>query len=172
MCGIAGWYLKDGQSRDLSQLADMSLAIAHRGPDDQGTYADEPAGIALAHRRLSIIDLSAAGHQPMSTTSGSVTLAFNGELYNFLVLRQELESLGWTFRSQSDTEVVLNALAQWGPDALARFNGMFALAAWYRDEKRLLLARDPMGMKPLYFTILNGAGVAFASEIKAFGMLG
>ena len=171
MCGIAGWYLKDGQSRDLSQLADMSLAIAHRGPDDQGTYADEPAGIALAHRRLSIIDLSAAGHQPMSTTSGSVTLAFNGELYNFLVLRQELESLGWTFRSQSDTEVVLNALAQWGPDALARFNGMFALAAWYRDEKRLLLARDPMGMKPLYFTILNGAGVAFASEIKAFGML-
>jgi asparagine synthase (glutamine-hydrolysing) len=82
-----------------------------------------------------------------------------------------MESLGWTFRSRSDTEVVLNALAHWGPDALTRFNGMFALAAWYRDERRLLLARDPMGMKPLYYTVLNGAGVAFASEIKAFGML-
>jgi asparagine synthase (glutamine-hydrolysing) len=171
MCGIAGWYLAAGQERDVAQLAAMSGAIAHRGPDDQGIYADAAAAVALAHRRLSIIDLSAAGHQPMSNAAGSVTLVFNGELYNYVALRRELESLGCAFRSRSDTEVALNALAQWGPAALARFNGMFALAVWYRDERRLVLARDPMGIKPIYYTLLAGGGVAFASEIKAFRSL-
>ena len=146
----------------------MAAAIAHRGPDDQGTYVDDSAGVALAHRRLSIIDLSSGGHQPMIADDNSVVLVFNGELYNYLALKQELEALGRQFRSRSDTEVVLNALAQWGPAALGRFNGMFALAAWYPREGKLLLARDPMGMKPLYYTPLAGGGVVFASEVKAF----
>jgi len=170
MCGIAGWQLAHGRSRDLSELADMSSAIAHRGPDDQGTYVDASAGVALAHRRLSIIDLTAGGHQPMADADGKVVVAFNGELYNFVALRRELAALGHTFRSRSDTEVVVSALAHWGPAALGRFNGMFALAAWFPSEARLLLARDPMGMKPLYYAALGG-GVVFASEIKAFLVL-
>ena len=155
--------------RDVAQLNAMAQAIIHRGPDDHGVYVNEAAGIALAHRRLSIIDLSAAGHQPMVSVDGSVVLVFNGELYNYLELRKELESLGLVFRSRSDTEVVLNALAQWGPAALERFQGMFALAAWYPGKRMLLLARDPLGMKPLYYTTRGMAGgIAFASETKAF----
>ena len=128
MCGIAGWYLTDGQSRDLSELADMSRAIAHRGPDDQGTYVDEVGG----HRACAS---PTEHHRPQRGRSPAddgrrrhrSSLAFNGELYNFVALRRELEALGRTFRSRSDTEVVVNALAQWGPAALERFNGMFAL---------------------------------------------
>jgi len=168
MCGIAGWQLVPGLVRDRSELAAMAAALAHRGPDDHGTYFDETANVALAHRRLSIIDLTAGGHQPMIAEDNSVVLIFNGELYNFVALRRELEALGRPSRSRSDTEVAMNALAQWGPAALARFNGMFALAAWYPAERKLLLARDPMGMKPLYYADLRGGGVAFASEIKAF----
>ena len=126
------------------------------------------AGIALAFRRLSIIDLSAAGHQPMTSADGSVVLTFNGELYNYLELKRELEALGHAFRSRSDTEVAVAALAHWGPAALERFDGMFALAAWYASERKLLLARDPMGMKPLYYTGAIEGGIVFASEIKAF----
>lgn len=169
MCGIAGWYLAQGQSRDLSHLGAMAGAIAHRGPDDQGRYTALDGRLALAHLRLSIIDLSPAGHQPMVSEDGSVVLSFNGELYNYLALRVELEALGRRFNSRSDTEVMLGALAQWGPEALKRFDGMFALAAWYPREKKLLLARDPLGMKPLYYTARGMAGGwAFASEIKAF----
>ena len=172
MCGIAGWYNIAGQDRELAQLDAMANAIAHRGPDDQGRFVDQNAGIALAHLRLSIIDLSPAGHQPMATQDGSVVLVFNGELYNYLALKRELEALGHVFRSRSDTEVVLIALAQWGPQALERFNGMFALVAWYARERMLLLARDPMGMKPLYYTGRGMAGgLAFASELKAFLVL-
>lgn len=167
MCGIAGWSLREGQGRERSELDRMAAAIAHRGPDDHGVFVDPATGIALAHRRLSIIDLSAAGHQPMASADGSVILIFNGELYNFQELKRELESAGHGFRSRSDTEVVLAALAHWGAAALQRFDGMFALAAWYLRERKLLLARDPMGMKPLYYTALRG-GTAFASEIKAF----
>jgi asparagine synthase (glutamine-hydrolysing) len=167
MCGIAGWSLGEGRMRKLSELNTMSAAIAHRGPDDQGVFADAEAGIALAFRRLSIIDLSVAGHQPMTTTDGAVVLIFNGELYNYLELRRELESFGRVFRSRSDSEVALVALAHWGPRALERFDGMFALAAWYMRTRTLLLARDPLGMKPLYFSAIAG-GVVFASEIKAF----
>lgn len=146
----------------------MARSMAHRGPDDEGIFVDARRGVGLAHRRLSIIDLSAGGHQPMANAVGSIILVFNGELYNYMALRRELESLKCSFYSRSDTEVVLNALAQWGPAALDRFNGMFALAAWYPGEGKLLLARDPMGMKPLYYTRLAGGDVVFASEIKAF----
>ena len=168
MCGIAGWQLAPGRTRDVAQLRAMATAIAHRGPDDHGEFVDAAAGVALAHRRLSIIDLTAAGHQPMAMDDGSVVLAFNGELYNYVELKRELEALGRTFRSRSDTEVMLVALAHWGLAALDRFNGMFALAAWFAKERKLVLARDPMGMKPLYYTERGiGGGVAFASEIKA-----
>jgi asparagine synthase (glutamine-hydrolysing) len=172
MCGIAGWQLASGSRRDVADIAAMTRAIAHRGPDDQGTYVDDSFGVALAHRRLSIIDLSSGGHQPMIADDRSVVLVFNGELYNYVELKRELEALGRPFRSRSDTEVVVNALAQWGRAALERFNGMFALAAWYPREGKLLLARDPMGMKPLYYTPLTGGGVVFASEVKAFLALG
>jgi len=169
MCGIAGWYLGDDRRADPAQVEAMSRAIAHRGPDDYGTYVDATAGLALTHRRLSIIDLSAAGHQPMASADGAVILVCNGELYNFRELKHELEALGRTFRSRSDSEVMLNALVQWGPAALNRFDGMFALAAWYPRERKLLLARDPLGMKPLYYSSRGlGSGIAFASEIKAF----
>jgi len=169
MCGIAGWFLPPGAHRELSALTAMASAIAHRGPDDKGDYTDQENRLALAHLRLSIIDLSPMGHQPMHAEDGSVVLSFNGELYNYLALRRELEALGRHFHSRSDTEVMLSALAHWGPDALTRFDGMFALAAWYPREKRLLLARDPTGMKPLYYTSRGmSGGVAFASEVKAF----
>ncbi len=138
------------------------------GRTTTGTYVDATAGLALTHRRLSVIDLSAAGHQPMKSPDGTVMLVCNGELYNFRELKRELEALGLTFRSRSDSEVVLAALAQWGPAALNRFDGMFALAAWYPRERKLLLARDPLGMKPLYYSSRGlGSGIAFASEIKA-----
>jgi asparagine synthase (glutamine-hydrolysing) len=168
MCGIAGWSLFGGESRELSQLEAMCAAIAHRGPDDAGVFSDAAAGIALGFRRLSIIDLSAGGHQPMASAGGFVVLVFNGELYNYLELKRELESLGHAFRSRSDTEVAVTALAHWGSRALERFDGMFALAAWYARERKLLLARDPLGMKPLYYTDAIKGGFAFASEIKAF----
>jgi len=161
-----------GNGRELAQLDAMADAIAHRGPDDQGRFVDQDAGIALAHRRLSILDLTEAGHQPMATVDGSVVLIFNGELYNYRDLKRELEMLGHVFRSRSDTEVALGALGHWGPPALERFDGMFALAAWYSRERMLLLARDPMGIKPLYYTGRGMAGgLAFASEIKAFLVL-
>jgi asparagine synthase (glutamine-hydrolysing) len=169
MCGIAGWSLGESRVRELSELEAMSAALAHRGPDDQGVFGDAAAGIALAFRRLSIIDLSAGGHQPMASVDGAVVLVFNGELYNYLELKRELEALGRVFRSRSDSEVALVALAHWGPRALERFDGMFALAAWYARERKILLARDSLGMKPLYYSTGAIAGsVAFASEIKAF----
>lgn len=168
MCGLAGWFLGEGQSREMAQLNAMSATIAHRGPDDHGVFADAAAGVALAFRRLSIIDLSEGGRQPMTSADGSLVLIFNGELYNYLELKRELESLGHVFRSRSDTEVAVTALAHWGPLALERFDGMFALAAWYASARKLLLARDPMGIKPLYYTGAIKGGIAFASEIKAF----
>src|SRR5947209_144353 len=148
MCGLAGILHLDGAPASSRLIEAMTDIMAHRGPDDEGFFVDGP--VALGHRRLSIIDLSAAGHQPMATPDGKHVLVYNGELYNFRELRAELEGLGWRFRSASDTEVMLYALVQWGKDALARFNGMFALAFLSRDERRLLLARDRYGVKPLY----------------------
>jgi asparagine synthase (glutamine-hydrolysing) len=169
MCGVSGWFLKPGERLEAHRLTAMADALAHRGPDDRGYIIDDSRGVALAHNRLSIIDLSSAGHQPMVSQDGSDVLVYNGELYNFRDLRAKLEHLGHQFTSRSDTEVVLASLREWGTIALSRFCGMFAIAFWSARSGTLLLARDPLGMKPLYYTPLpDGKGVAFASEIKAF----
>jgi len=169
MCGIAGWFLKRGITRDDGDLHAMATRIVHRGPDDRGYYFDREHGLALAHNRLSIIDLSEAGHQPMSSEDGRFVLSYNGELYNFQELKAELEKLGHRFASHSDTEVVLRSFIEWGPLSIDRFNGMFAFALWSAREQKLLLARDALGIKPLYYASLPGdQGFAFASEIKAF----
>jgi asparagine synthase (glutamine-hydrolysing) len=151
-------------------LLEMAALIAHRGPDDSGEYRDAAAGVAIAHRRLSIIDLGPGSHQPMVDTDRGVVLAYNGELYNFQDLRRELQSLGHSFRSQGDTEVVLRSFIEWGSACLDRFAGMFALALWDERNATLHLARDAMGIKPLYYT-QRPEGVAFASEIKALRAL-
>ena len=145
-------------------LRRMMDAIKHRGPDGEGQYVDGPVG--LGHRRLSIIDLSAAGHQPMVTRDGRYVISYNGEVYNYRELRLELEALGWQFHSATDSEVVLYALAQWGEAALLRFNGMFGLAFWDKQEQTLLLARDRYGIKPVYHAERDGCFL-FGSEIKA-----
>ena len=147
----------------------MADAIAHRGPDDRGYFLDPERGVALAHNRLSIIDLTPAGHQPLLNAEGDVALTYNGELYNFLVLKDELQRAGHQFSSRSDSEVLLRSFLQWGPACVERFCGMFAFAIWSAPPRKLLLARDPLGMKPLYYTQLpGGRGFVFASEIKAF----
>lgn len=169
MCGISGWYLKCRGTYGEPELARMADAIAHRGPDDRGYYVDMERGVGLAHNRLSIIDLSSAGHQPMSSEDGNFVLIYNGELYNFLELRRELEVLGHRFCSRTDSEVVLRSFIQWGESCVNRFCGMFAFAVWSKPADKLFLARDPLGMKPLYYTSLpGGQGFAFASEVKAF----
>ena len=170
MCGISGWRFAPGAGPGDAVLDRMSESIRHRGPDDQGVYRDTAAGVALAFRRLSIIDLSAASHQPMIDAESGVTLVYNGELYNFRTLRQELRSLGHSFASQGDAEVVLRSYLQWGTECFRRFAGMFALALWDSRSAILHLARDPMGMKPLYYVAERG-GLVFASEIKAFRAL-
>ncbi len=163
MCGIAGILNFDGAPALSHMLRAMTDAIAHRGPDDEGHFVEGCCG--LGHRRLSIIDLSSAGHQPMATPDGRYLISYNGELYNYRELRSELTAMGWQFHSASDTEVMLYALVQWGRKALPRFNGMFAFAFWDRSEQRLLLARDRYGVKPLY-TARLGRTLLFASEIK------
>jgi asparagine synthase (glutamine-hydrolysing) len=164
MCGIAGLVQAESESVSPVSLKRMTDAIAHRGPDGEGQWIE--GRIGLGHRRLAIIDLSAAGHQPMITADHRFVISYNGEVYNFRELRTELEALGYWFRSATDTEVVLNALAAWGVKALERLNGMFALALWDRRERRLLLARDRYGIKPLYY-YRQDATFAFASEQKA-----
>jgi len=164
MCGLAGVLDRSGEPASPIILKRMTDAIAHRGPDGEGHYIDGPLG--LGHRRLAIIDLSAAGHQPMATEDGRFVIAYNGEVYNFNELRVELEAVGHRFHSRTDSEVVLKALAQWGEKAFNRFNGMFALALWDRQKKELLLARDRYGIKPLYYAQV-GSKFLFGSEVKA-----
>lgn len=164
MCGIAGVLNLDGQPAPPAILRKMADAIAHRGPDGEGYYTDGPVG--LCHRRLAIIDLSPAGHQPMMTLDGRYVLIYNGEIYNFQELRLELEARGCQFRSRSDTEVLLQAFAEWGEKALDRYNGMFAFAIWDRSRQELFLARDRYGVKPLYYT-QRGQTILFGSEVKA-----
>jgi asparagine synthase (glutamine-hydrolysing) len=164
MCGIAGIYHLKQQPVANIILTKMNDAMLHRGPDGDGIWLEK--NIGLAHRRLSIIDLSQHAHQPMMDATGRYVLSYNGEVYNFRELRIELERCGHAFYSKSDTEVVLKAFAQWGEKALEKFNGMFALAIWDRQEKTLFLARDRYGIKPLYYTVVNEQ-VIFASEIKA-----
>jgi len=164
MCGIVGILNLNGEPVSQVILRRMTDSIAHRGPDGEGFYINSFVG--LGHRRLAIIDLSPAGHQPMATGDGNYILTYNGEVYNFQELRVELESLGHKFRSRTDTEVVLHAYAQWGPECLRRFNGMFAFAIWDRTKQELFLARDRYGIKPLYYTFV-GHTFLFASEQKA-----
>ena len=164
MCGIVGQLNFDRTPVFAITLHRMTDAIAHRGPDGEGHWIEE--NIGLGHRRLSIIDPSPAGHQPMVTSDSRFVLTYNGEIYNFKELRIELESKGYMFVSQTDSEVVLYALAEWGSDALLKFNGMFALAFWDRKEKKLLLARDRYGIKPLYY-FQNDKKLVFGSEQKA-----
>lgn len=164
MCGITGILNLDGAPVAPRVVRAMADAVAHRGPDGEGTYTDGALG--LGHRRLAIIDRTPAAEQPMATPDGRFVITYNGEVYNFQELRRELEAQGWQFRSRGDTEVVLYALAQWGADALSRFNGMFALALWDRERRELLLARDRYGIKPLYWA-RRGDALLFGSEVKA-----
>lgn len=170
MCGITGFIDFQGpmQPADYqSVIGDMTRTLNHRGPDDSGTWIDEQRGIALGHRRLSILDLSPEGHQPMRSADGRFVIVFNGEIYNFQSLRAELEASGHQFRGHSDTEVLLAAMVQWGIEAtLKRCVGMFALAVWDRQERALSLARDRMGEKPLYYG-WQGTTFLFGSELKA-----
>ncbi len=164
MCGIAG-ILTTGAVEGLrDEVGRMTQRLHHRGPDAHGVYVDGPA--ALGHARLAIIDLSERGAQPMVTPDGRFAIAYNGEVYNFAALRATLAAAGVPFRSDSDTEVVLQAFAMWGVDACARFNGMFAFAVWDRVERRLTLARDRFGIKPLYWR-QDADRLMFGSEIKA-----
>ncbi len=170
MCGICGFinHSRDQNADELrAQVRRMATRLQHRGPDDSGEWVEAEAGLAFGHRRLSIIDLSPLGHQPMLSAHERYVLIFNGEIYNFKTLRAELEQLGHRFRGHSDTEVMLAAFEQWGPHAATqRFNGMFAYALWDRRERRLFLARDRMGEKPLYYG-WQGNTFFFASELKA-----
>ncbi|OGJ87093.1 MAG: asparagine synthase (glutamine-hydrolyzing) [Candidatus Raymondbacteria bacterium RifOxyA12_full_50_37] len=164
MCGIAGIFNLNGEPASSALLRKMTDSIAHRGPDSEGFFID--SFIGLGHRRLAIIDLSSAGHQPMVSQDGQYAIVYNGEVYNFQELKAELESMGFVFNSRTDTEVVLNAYIAWGEKALTRFNGMFAFAIWDKKKQELFLARDRYGIKPLYYTIQNNTFL-FGSEIKA-----
>ncbi len=174
MCGIAG-FLDLGRRSGTQELAALAGAmagkLAHRGPDASGVFVDAEAGIAFGHTRLAIIDLSPAGAQPMHSSCGRSVITYNGEIYNAAELRPELERLGRRFRGHSDTEVIVEACAEWGVAAtVERLIGMFAFALWDRQERRLTLVRDRLGIKPLYFGRQNGR-IVFASELKAFEVL-
>ena len=163
MCGICGLYGLSYSSEELDRrVLRMVGTVAHRGPDAQGTFVGD--GIALGHRRLSILDLSPTGAQPMSL--GSTTVVYNGESYNFRELRGELEATGRVFRGHSDTEVLLHAYDAWGVDGLARLEGFFAFGLWDAERRRLVLMRDRLGVKPLFYALSSGR-LAFGSEIKA-----
>ena len=165
MCGITA--IVDASAGDLRAGVDtMTATLRHRGPDDAGSWEAAAAGVALGHRRLSIVDLSPLGHNPMTWQNGRYWITYNGEVYNFRALRDELETLGCRFASQTDTEVILAAYDQWGLDCLGRFIGMFAFALWDRDRETLVIARDRLGKKPLYYSQYGGR-IAIASELKA-----
>lgn len=166
MCGIVGRInFRSSAPVDVGVLRRMCDLLAHRGPDGEGFYTDGPVG--LGHRRLAIIDLSPAGAQPMASSDGAVRIVFNGEIYNFLKLRGELEALGHHFHTHTDTEVILAAYQEFGVGCLAHLRGMFALAIWDTSTQTLFLARDRLGKKPLFYR-LDEDGIAFASEPKAF----
>lgn len=171
MCGIAGVFLNRSEVDNV--VGAMTRAMVHRGPDDQGIECfSTPGGwLGLGHRRLSILDLSAAGHQPMRHVETGNWVVFNGEIYNYPQLRSELEAAGAYFHSHCDTEVILHAYARWGTDCFARLHGMFAIGLYDQAGKRLLLARDPLGIKPLYYA-QGSWGFAFASELRSLAASG
>jgi len=165
MCGIAGIF--DTQAKreiDQALLTRMNETQFHRGPDEGGVHTE--AGVGFGHRRLSIIDLS-SGHQPLFNEDGSVAVVFNGEIFNFPALMQELTRLGHTFRTHCDTEVIVHAWEQWGEDCVKRFRGMFAFGVWDRNQETLFLARDRLGVKPLYYAALPDGWLVFGSELKS-----
>jgi asparagine synthase (glutamine-hydrolysing) len=163
MCGIAGWYGSRHAQNDPVLLKSMLSALVHRGPDDEGQYLEGP--VALGIRRLSIIDVQ-GGHQPISNEDGTVWVVLNGEIYNFKELRRELEAKGHDFATRTDTEVIVHGYEEWGDECVARLNGIFGLAIWDSRRRRLLLARDQFGVKPLYY-YNDGQRLTWASEIKA-----
>ncbi len=165
MCGISGIFdFREARPIDEQALRAMNDVQRHRGPDDEGFHI-EP-GIGLGHRRLSIIDLS-TGHQPIYNEDDSVAVVYNGEIYNFMELRRELEGHGHRFRTRTDTEVIAHGWEQWGRECVRRFRGMFALALWDRNRRELFLARDRLGKKPLYYAVLGDGRLIFGSELKA-----
>jgi asparagine synthase (glutamine-hydrolysing) len=171
MCGIAGIYHLDGQKTDRQKLVRFTDSLAHRGPDGSGYTLHDEDTLGLGHRRLSILDLSELGRQPMSYADGRYTICYNGEVFNFAEIKKELESKKYTFVSNTDTEVILAAYIEYGADCLHRFNGMWALAIWDETEKELFLARDRFGIKPLYYTYTPDRLFAFASETRSFRFL-
>lgn len=164
MCGICGAVYLDKQTVPVNTLESMSRAMRHRGPDGEGVWHQGPVG--LGHRRLSIIDLSVNGRQPMGNEDGQVVLAYNGEMYNYQNLRVQLQALGHKFNSRTDSETAIHAYEEWGPACLERFNGMFAIALWDGRNRDVFLARDRFGVKPLYY-YYDGSKLLFGSEIKA-----
>ena len=150
MCGIAG--LSGEIKQPITEM--LKDVLVHRGPDDSGSFEAPEHHIQLFHQRLAILDITTAGHQPMLSPDGTLALVYNGEIYNFRALREELEQQGYQFQSQSDTEVVLTAYRAWGVDFLAKLNGIFAFALFDKNRKSILLARDQMGVKPLYYAHL------------------
>ena len=168
MCGIAGVYAYRSTARavDYDELVRMRDHMASRGPDGSGEWHSADGRVGFGHRRLSIIDLSSRGAQPMQTADGRLVVTFNGEIYNYRALRSRLEAKGYAFRSNSDTEVLLHLYAELGHDMLRELRGMFAFGIWDWQEQQLLLARDPYGIKPLYYAD-DGSTLRFASQVKA-----
>jgi asparagine synthase (glutamine-hydrolysing) len=167
MCGIGGVLASGREPVNRGQLVAFTDLLAHRGPDGSGTWVSADGRVGLAHRRLAIIDPDIRSGQPMTSADGHVTVTYNGELYNHRELRSDLERLGHRFRTTSDTEVLVEALAQWGAAALPRLRGMFALAAHDARTGEVLLARDALGIKPLHHARTADGGLAFASEVRA-----
>jgi len=165
MCGIAGIFNFKNSTVSNQEVKKMTDALAHRGPDGEGVFLDD--NIGLGHRRLSILDISSNGAQPMSSHDGDWVIVFNGCIYNFKELRKELQEKGHHFISTSDTEVISEGLAAYGPSFFERLDGMFAIGAWNKSRKELWISRDRFGVKPLYYFLGNGVFL-FASEIKAF----
>ncbi len=165
MCGIAGFWDFKRRTKEET-LSSMTDALSHRGPDDRGIYLNPEEGLGLGHRRLSVIDLSSAGRQPMSNGPGRLWITYNGEVYNYREIREELSKKGHTFRTKTDTEVTLKAYEEWGLEAVHRLRGMFAFAVWDAMERKLVLVRDRLGVKPLYYYFKDGL-FAFASEVKS-----
>ncbi len=163
MCGICGIYNHNGQAVNKELLEKMNHTLVHRGPDGEGYFIESNVG--LGHRRLSIIDLE-GGRQPMGNEDGSIQVVFNGEIYNFLEIKKDLEAKGYHFRTRSDTETIIYGYEEWGEDFVQRFRGMFAIALWDSRKRKLLLIRDRIGKKPLYYYLGKNC-IVFASEIKA-----
>jgi asparagine synthase (glutamine-hydrolysing) len=163
LCGIAGIFYKNRQGVISSILKKMTRSLIHRGPDEEGYYIEDNVG--LGHRRLSIIDLS-TGQQPLCNEDKSIWITFNGEIYNYLSLKKELEQKGHIFKTNSDTETIIHAYEEWGTDVFSRLRGMFALALWDEKHQEMVLARDRLGKKPLYY-LSDDEKLLFGSEIKA-----